>query len=200
MLYLLSGERYLRGTMALTASNMLELGTKAPSFHLPEPGHTRMWSLEDFSDAKGLVVMFICNHCPYVKHLLPMLVKVVADYREKEIAFVAINSNDLENYPQDGPENMKSLAKSMNFTFPFLFDETQEVAKAFKAACTPDFYLFDQQMECVYRGRFDDSRPESSTPVTGKDLVRAMDLLLMGETVAEADQIPSIGCNIKWKE
>ena len=142
--------------------------------------------------------MFICNHCPYVKHVQTKLAQLAKDYQEKGIAFIAINSNDIQTYPEDSPEKMKEVAEKLNYSFPYLFDETQEVAKAYKAACTPDFYIFDQNLECVYRGQLDDSRPGNQIPVTGKDLCNALDCLISGTTTSSI-QKPSTGCNIKWK-
>ncbi|SDE03823.1 AhpC/TSA family protein [Pricia antarctica] len=142
--------------------------------------------------------MFICNHCPFVKHVNPEIVKLAAEYEKKGIGFIAISSNDVENYPQDAPDLMKDNAKQMGYTFPYLYDATQETAKAYKAACTPDFYLFDTNLELVYRGQLDDSRPGNGIPLTGRDLRRAMDALLEGKEI-DQDQKPSIGCNIKWK-
>jgi thiol-disulfide isomerase/thioredoxin len=157
-----------------------------------------MLSLEDLKSPQGTVVMFICNHCPYVKHILPKLGEVTKIYQAKNIAFIAINSNDIKNYPDDSPENMQKLAKQLNFSFPYLFDENQETAKAYQASCTPDFYLFDQHLRCVYRGRFDESTPGNNKPVTGKDLCEALDNLLINKPI-NPDQISSMGCNIKWR-
>lgn len=184
--------------MAETPSTMLPLGTKIPEFRLRNPVDGAQVSAGDFPDAKALVVMFICNHCPFVKHVKAEIGRLGADYRSKGVATVAINSNDLEAYPQDGPEAMKALAKQEGWTFPFLFDDTQEVAQAFHAACTPDFFLFDGERKLVYRGQLDGSRPGNDVPVTGRDLRAAIDAVLAGKPVPE-DQRPSIGCNIKWK-
>jgi len=184
--------------MALTESNMMALGTKAPDFTLPNVVSGKKLNLKDLKSNKGTVVMFICNHCPYVIHVREGLLKVVREYSAKDISFIAINSNDVKNYPDDSPENMKKQALKYDYPFPYLFDETQNTAKAYQAACTPDFYVFDKNLKCVYRGRMDDSRPESGTPVTGKDLRRALDCLLAGKPV-DPNQLPSMGCNIKWK-
>ena len=154
--------------------------------------------MKDLKSDKGTVVMFICNHCPYVIHVRQGLVKVAQEYSAKGISFIAINSNDVENYPEDSPANMKKQALKYQYPFPYLFDETQNVAQAYKAACTPDFYVFDKNLKCVYRGRMDDSRPESGIPVTGKDLRGALDNLLSGKPI-DPNQVPSMGCNIKWK-
>ena len=183
--------------MVATNSTMLPLGTKAPDFHLPDPSG-KMFHLSDFQTAKGLVVVFMCNHCPYVKHLRAALAQLGRDYQPRGIAVVGINSNDVANYPSDSPANMAEEARSAGYNFPYLYDATQEVAKAYRAACTPDFYLFDQNQHLVYRGQFDDSRPGNSAPVTGKDLRDAIDSLLAGKPVDSA-QKTSLGCNIKWK-
>jgi peroxiredoxin len=180
-----------------TASTMLPLGTKAPAFSLANIDGKTV-SLSDFSGKKGLLVMFICNHCPFVKHLRPDLAKFGREYQEQGLAIVAISSNDAKAYPDDSPERMREEAKSAGYTFPYLFDESQEVARAYTAACTPDFFLFDADRKLVYRGQFDDSRPDSGIPVTGKDLRAACDAVLAGKAVPER-QKPSIGCNIKWK-
>ncbi len=184
--------------MARTESTMLELGTPAPYFKLPEPLTGHEVSIDDFRDAPGLLVMFICNHCPYVKHIQHALAEFGREYQRKGLAIVAINSNDVANYPDDSPERMIEEVKKVGYTFPYLFDETQEVAKAYKAACTPDFFLFDRDRKLVYRGQFDDARPRNDAPVTGRDLRAAVDALLEGRPVPE-DQKPSLGCNIKWK-
>jgi peroxiredoxin len=184
-------------TMVATPSTMLALGTEAPPFALPDT-EDRVVSLEAFRDSPGLVVMFICNHCPFVKHVRAELAQFGRDYLAKDLAVVAISSNDVENYPQDGPIEMKAEAKDAGYTFPYLFDETQDVAKAYRAACTPDFFLFDHEMKLVYRGQFDDSRPGNDLPVTGSDLRAAADAVLEHRPVTE-EQKASIGCNIKWK-
>lgn len=183
--------------MAAKESTMLALGTAAPAFSLPDYAG-RMHSLADFRDARGLVVAFICNHCPFVKHLRAEFARFARDYQARGLAVVAIVSNDLQTYPQDGPEHMKVEAESLGYCFPYLLDDTQAVAKAYQAACTPDFYLFDGQQKLVYRGQFDASRPNNGKPVTGADLRAACDALLAGKP-ALAEQWPSIGCNIKWR-
>lgn len=184
--------------MARTPSNMLPLGTKAPDFELLDTISDNTSTLQELKGEKGTVIMFICNHCPFVIHVNPMIVKLAKEYQAKGISFVAISSNDVENYPQDAPNLMKEKAKEEGYTFPYLYDETQAVAKAYDAACTPDFYLFDEQMELVYRGQLDDSRPGNGVPLTGTDLKNAMDAVLKGKEVHN-DQKPSLGCNIKWK-
>jgi len=184
--------------MARTPSTMLALGTPAPVFHLQDPAAGRPVSLDEFSDKPALLVVFMCNHCPYVKHIQEALARFAAQYQPKGLAVVGINSNDVENYPDDAPEKMVTTAKSVGYTFPYLYDETQEVAKAYKAACTPDFFLFDSDRRLVYRGQFDDSRPGNDIPVTGKDMRAAVDALLGGKAVDES-QKASLGCNIKWK-
>ena len=184
--------------MARTPSNMLPLGTKAPNFKLFDTISGTSVSLNSAKGEKGTVVMFICNHCPFVIHVNPMIIELAKKYQEKGIAFVAISSNDVENYPQDSPDLMKQKAKEEGYTFPYLYDETQEVAKAYDAACTPDIYLFDPQLTLVYRGQLDGSRPGNDVPLTGSDLKKAMDAILEGKEV-EQDQKPSLGCNIKWK-
>jgi len=183
--------------MAAKYSTMLALGTPAPDFSLPDFDGT-VHERSDFNSASGLVVAFICNHCPFVKHVRGEFAKFASEYQSKGIAVIAINSNDLQIYPQDGPAGMKQEALSAGYTFPYLLDESQSIAKAYQAACTPDFYLFDQQQKLVYRGQFDSSRPGNGHPVTGKDLRNAVDALLQGKFIG-ADQLPSIGCNIKWR-
>ena len=183
--------------MARTPSTMLPLGTPAPDFQLTNAVDGKTVSLADFEGKRGLLVMFICNHCPFVLHVLAELTFLTREYGACGVGIVAINSNSLETHPQDGPENMKQMAADLNWSFPFLFDENQSVAKAYKAACTPDFYLFDERHELVYRGQLDDSRPESDIPVTGADLRAAVDGLLTGDPIPE-EQKPSLGCNIKW--
>ncbi len=182
--------------MALTESTMLPLGTAAPDFNLPDT-EGNFVSLADFADSEALAVMFICNHCPYVKHIQQVLADVTREYEAKGIRFVGINSNDVEAYPDDRPDRMKEDRDRFGYKFPYLFDESQEVAKAYRAACTPDIYLFDGDQKLVYRGQFDSSRPNSGSP-TGEDLIAAMDSVLEGRPVSE-DQIPGIGCKIKWK-
>jgi peroxiredoxin len=183
--------------MALTESTMLELGVTAPDFALIDVVNGKTVRRDDFRGQKGLLVMFICTHCPYVKHIEKGLASVGADYAGK-LGIVAISSNDAENYPDDGPEGLKSQAVTMDFHFPYLYDETQAVARAYKAACTPDIYLFDQDFKLVYRGQFDGSRPGNGVPVTGESLRVAIDAVLRGESPS-AEQRASIGCNIKWK-
>jgi peroxiredoxin len=183
--------------MVKTASTMLPLGTIAPDFRLPNIDGRTM-SLDEIATGKGLVVMFICNHCPFVKHVAPELVRLTKDYEARGIRFVGISSNDVAAYPADSPEMMKQEAAAQGYTFPYLFDETQQVAQAYRAACTPDFYIFDQNKRLVYRGQLDDSRPGNGKPLNGSDLRGALDQLLSGAELP-ADQRPSIGCNIKWK-
>jgi len=184
--------------MALTPSKMIPLGTKAPDFELPDTVSGKRLSLSELKSDKATVIMFICNHCPYVKHVQSGLVKLANDYIPKGVSFIAINSNDVKNYPDDSPESMKKVAKKLGYPFPYLFDDSQHVAKEYDAACTPDFYIFDKNLRLVYRGQMDDSRPGNGKPVTGKDIRKALDSVLSGNEVLE-EQIPSIGCNIKWK-
>ncbi|WP_367605682.1 thioredoxin family protein [Legionella sp. W05-934-2] len=184
--------------MSKTPSNMLQLGTEAPLFSLDNVVTNTTYTLKPSANRKGLVVMFICNHCPYVKHVNSELVRLANHYQPKGIECVAINSNDVEKYPQDSPDNMVLTAKEQQYPFPYLFDNTQEVAKAYKAACTPDFYLFDSNLSLVYRGQLDDSRPGNDIPVTGEFLRQACDQLLAGQPIT-VTQKPSLGCNIKWK-
>ena len=184
--------------MARTESNMLPLGTKAPDFKLFDVISTNNLSVKELQGEKGTIIMFICNHCPFVKHVNEELVRIANDYEIKGFRFIAINSNDVEAYPDDSPEEMAKTAIENKFSFPYFFDETQEVAKAYDAACTPDFYVFDTELKLVYRGQLDDSRPGNNIPVTGKDLREALDRLLNSEPQRTA-QKPSIGCNIKWK-
>lgn len=183
--------------MAETPSNMLPLGTQAPDFILIDSVTDTFRSLEDVKGEKGTVVMFICNHCPFVIHVNPEISTLGKAYQARGIGFVAISSNDITTHPQDAPHLMKQRAKEAAYSFPYLYDETQKVAKAYNAACTPDFYLFDANLKLVYRGQLDDSRPGNNIPLTGSDLRDAMDALLQGETIS-SDQKPSIGCNIKW--
>jgi peroxiredoxin len=183
--------------MAETPSTMLALGTQAPDFRLPDTeGHEV--ALSDYSEAKALVVMFICNHCPFVRHVQAELARLAKEYQARGVAVVAISSNDAVAYPQDGPAAMKAEKERVGYTFPYLFDETQEVAKAYRAACTPDLYVFDAARKLVYRGQLDDSRPSRNVPVTGYDLRTALDAVLAGRSV-DPQQRASIGCNIKWK-
>lgn len=184
--------------MVETPSVMIPLGTQAPGFRLPDTISGKILNLDDLKSDRATVIMFICNHCPYVKHIQANLVELADDYIPMNIAFIAISSNDVQSYPDDSPEKMKELAERLEFPFPYLYDETQEVAKAYNAACTPDFYIFDAGMKLVYRGQFDNSRPNSGIPVTGKDIREALDRVLAGEPVTP-HQKPSLGCNIKWK-
>lgn len=183
--------------MALTPSTMLPLGTPAPDFRLPDPTGREV-ARDDFADAPALLVAFLCNHCPYVKHIQAGFAAFAKEYAERGLAIVAINSNDFDAYPEDAPPRMAEEAARAGYGFPYLVDETQEVAKAYRAACTPEFYLFDRERRLAYRGRFDDSRPGNRVPVTGRDLRAAADAVLAGRTPA-AEQAPSVGCNIKWK-
>jgi len=183
--------------MVKTASTMLPLGAEAPDFALSNVDGSTV-SLSDYKNAPALLVMFLSNHCPFVKHIATELAELGRDYGARGVAIVAINSNDVENYPDDSPEKMQQEVCDRGYTFPYLFDETQEVAKAYRAACTPDFFLFDGNRHLVYRGQLDSSRPGSDIPVTGEDLRQALDAVLQGEAVAP-DQRASIGCNIKWK-
>lgn len=184
--------------MAVTPSTMMPLGTQAPDFNILDVVSGEKKTLDDVKGEKGLVVMFICAHCPYVKHLEEEIAFVSEKYQRKGIGFVAISSNDAAAYPDDAPEKLLEQAEENDFDFPYLYDRTQEVAKSYDAACTPDFYLFDADLKCVYRGRFDASTPGNEEPVTGEDLREAMDQLLDGAPVYE-DQKPSMGCNIKWR-
>jgi len=179
-------------------SSMLPLGTVAPDFTLPDTISGKILSLNDLKSPLGTVIVFICNHCPYVKHILPKLLEASKAYQKQNIQFIAINSNDAINYPDDSPENMQKLAHIWNFTFPYLFDESQDIARAYQAECTPDFYLFDKDLRCVYRGRFDDATPKNNIPVTGKDLCQAIDDLIANNPI-HSQQYSSIGCGIKWK-
>lgn len=183
--------------MAETASTMLPLGTSAPDFSLPDPSG-KLVSLNDFKDARALLVAFICNHCPYVKHIQKQFASLAKEYQARGVGVVAINSNDVESYPEDRPEKMAEEIKQAGYTFPYLYDESQQVAKAYRAACTPDLYLFDRDHRLVYRGQFDDSRPGNARPVSGADLRTALDAVLAGGVVP-GNQKPSVGCNIKWK-
>lgn len=185
--------------MSLTDSNMLPLGTIAPDFELFDVVSGNIISLSDIQSDKATVVMFICNHCPYVKHVQSELVKLAAEYSPEGVSFVAISSNDVTNYPEDGPDEMRTVARKLGYSFPYLYDETQAVARNYKAACTPDFYIFNGQLELAYRGQLDNSRPGNEKPLTGKDIRLALDDLLAGNPVSE-EQVPSQGCNIKWKD
>lgn len=184
--------------MARTPSNMIPLGTKAPNFNLRNAVDDKVLSLDDLKGDVGTVILFICNHCPFVIHVNNELVRIANEYSKTKISFVAISSNDVENYPQDAPHLMKKVAEDLDYPFPYLYDETQEVAKAYDAACTPDIYVFDKDLKLVYRGQLDDSRPRNGIEVTGNDLRNALDCLLQG-TKNTKTQKPSIGCNIKWK-
>lgn len=183
--------------MVLTPSTMLPLGTKAPDFSLPNVDGKSV-SLADLAGAPAYLIVFMCNHCPYVKHIAPELARLARDYQARGVAVVGISSNDVSNHPADSPEQMVHEVEERGYTFPYLYDETQEVAKAYKAACTPDFYVFDKDQLLVYRGQLDSSRPDSGVPLTGQDLRAALDAVLAGKPVS-AQQRPSIGCNIKWK-
>jgi peroxiredoxin len=187
-----------RSFMAKTLSTMLELGTAAPSFSLPDAASGRNVSLATFNDKNALLVMFICPHCPFVKHVQNELARIGKDYSDKDVGIVAISSNDAESFPEDSPEGLKQMSQQLGFEFPFCYDESQETAKAYAAACTPDFYLFDRARLLVYRGQLDDSRPGNGIPVTGRDLRTAVDAVLEDKPVSQT-QRPSIGCNIKWK-
>jgi len=186
--------------MARTESTMLELGTPAPYFSLPQPATGKNVSLADFTSTDALLVIFMCNHCPYVLHIHKELNDLIREFQAKGLAAVAINSNDVDNYPDDSPEKMISLSNDMGYCFPYLFDEDQSVAKAYKAACTPDFFLFDKEHKLAYRGQFDASRPRNDAAVTGANLRAALEAVLTGKTILEEAQQPSMGCNIKWKE
>jgi peroxiredoxin len=179
-------------------SVMLPLGTTAPSFFLPDVVNGQVYSLDSFHGKNALLVMFICRHCPYVKHVEQELSRIGKDYHDKTLGIIGISSNDPAAYPDDAPQQLKDMAQRLDFRFPFCFDETQDVAKAYKAACTPDFYLFDGQQKLVYRGQLDDSRPGNNKPVTGRDVRIAIDSVLAGKPV-DRNQKPSIGCSIKWK-
>lgn len=184
--------------MVKTASKMLPLGTRAPEFELMDTTSDQLLSLKNINHDKGLVVMFICNHCPYVILINDKLVEIANEYIAKGMNFVAISSNNAEAYPQDGPAEMAKHAKLLNYPFPYLYDESQDIAKAYQAACTPDLFLFDKELTLKYRGQFDDARPGNHTPVTGHDLKVAMDCVLSNQEVP-IPQKPSLGCNIKWK-
>lgn len=184
--------------MARTPSTMLPLGTVAPNFNLPDTISDKTVSLEKVKGEKGTLIMFICNHCPFVKHVNSKITELAATYQSQGIAFIAISSNDVINYPQDSPELMKQTALQEKYSFPYLFDESQEVARAYEAACTPDFYLFDDDLKLAYRGQLDDSRPGNDIPLTGLDISNAMESLLNNKPINPV-QKPSIGCNIKWK-
>jgi thiol-disulfide isomerase/thioredoxin len=184
--------------MALTPSNMLALGTKAPDFLLPDTVSDKKFTLQDFSTATATVVMFLCNHCPYVIHVLPEIKKMSDDYAQKGIKFVAISSNDIAAQPDDAPDKMKALALQEKWSFPYLYDASQTTAKDYDATCTPDFYIFDKNLRLAYRGRLDNSRPSNGIVLSGKDIRNALDSLLADREVSPV-QFPSMGCNIKWK-
>jgi peroxiredoxin len=184
--------------MALTPSTMLPLGTLAPAFALPDTISGKTLALEHLRSTAGTCVMFICNHCPYVKHVNGELVRVAGDYQPRGVSFIAISANDAASYPEDAPGRMKEAARRLGYPFPYLHDESQAVARAYQAACTPDLFLFDAALRCVYRGQLDDSRPGNGQPVTGADLRSALDALIDGRPV-NPDQKPSVGCNIKWR-
>jgi len=188
----------LEALMSLTQSTMMPLGSRAPDFALPEVSTGRVVRLGDFAGKKALLVMFLCRHCPYVKHVEPELAKLARDYATADLSLLAISSNDASSHAEDAPASRVAQAKEAGFSFPYLYDESQDAAKAFAAACTPDFFLFDAQRRLVYRGQLDDSRPGNGKPLTGKDLRAAMNALLAGLAPAAA-QRPSAGCNIKWK-
>ncbi|HXG27883.1 MAG TPA: thioredoxin family protein [Nevskiales bacterium] len=185
--------------MALTPSTMLPLGTRAPDFRLPDTVSGRVLALSELKSDRATVVMFICNHCPYVKHVNPELIRLARDYQPKGVSFIAISSNDAANYPEDAPEKMRETAQRLGYPFPYLYDESQDVARAYQAACTPDLYVFDGNLQLVYRGRLDGSTPGNEVPLTGQDLRAALDAVLAGRPV-NPDQKPSMGCNIKWKK
>jgi peroxiredoxin len=184
--------------VARTESAMIPLGTSAPAFVLMDVTTDKSLSLQEVRGERGLLVMFLCRHCPFVKHLEQGIAQLGREYRAKGIGMVAISSNDAVAYPEDAPASLKEQAQELGFAFPYLYDETQDVARAYDAACTPDFFLFDKDLKLVYRGQFDDSRPGNSIPVTGQDLRAALEALLAGQPVSER-QKPSLGCNIKWK-
>lgn len=184
--------------MAQTSSNMVPLGTLAPSFYLKDTNSNYHYSFDEIIGSKGTLVVFICNHCPFVHHIVEELVMIANDYRVQGLGIIAISSNDVEKYPQDGPELMTEFAFQNRFEFPYLFDESQEVAQAFGATCTPDFFLFDTQNKLIYRGQLDDSRPGNGIPTSGSDLRNAIDSLIYNRNLA-SPQKPSVGCGIKWK-
>lgn len=185
--------------MAKTPSNMIPLGTKAPLFSLPDTRNNNLFKLTANPLMTATVIMFICNHCPYVKHINKELTKLAQDYIPKNIQFIAINANDPDTYPEDSPAKMHEMSQAEGYPFPYLFDETQEVAKAYQAACTPDFFIFNSNLELVYRGQLDDSRPNNQVPVSGRSIRDALDALLNKQSIT-LEQIPSLGCNIKWKK
>ncbi|MFD2247319.1 thioredoxin family protein [Pontibacter ruber] len=183
--------------MAFSTSE-LPLGTVAPNFALLDTVSDRLVSLHDVASKKATVIMFMSNHCPQVQHVLPKLISIAREYRQQEVNFVAINANDAESFPEDGPQQMKALARELNFPFPYLYDQTQQVARTFHAVCTPEFYVFDRNMRLAYHGQFDSSRPKTAQPITGQDLTQALEELLAGQAVSH-EQKPGVGCGIKWK-
>jgi len=185
--------------MSLLPSNMLPLGVVAPDFSLPDTVSSEQADLQSLKGEQATLVMFICNHCPYVKHIREELVNLADDYSDMGVSLIAISSNDVENYPEDSPEMMKEEARKWGYSFPYLYDETQDVARAYHAACTPDFYIFNDALKLVYRGRLDESSPGNGKPLTGKDIRSALDDMINGNPVSQ-EQFPSMGCNIKWKE
>lgn len=196
---ILSAQEHLGDRLVvLTESTMMPLGSKAPDFQLPDTVSSKTISLDTFANQPALLVMFICQHCPFVKHVKEELARLGKDYADRGLGMVAISANNVETHPDDSPGNLKAMAEELGFNFPFCYDESQETAKAYTAACTPDFFLFDDQRKLVYRGQLDDSRPGNDQPVTGKDLRAAIDAVLTGKQV-NPNQKPSIGCNIKWK-
>lgn len=184
--------------MAQTPSNMLALGTQAPDFVLPDTVSGQTLSLDELKGSKGTLIIFMCNHCPFVVHVIDEVVRIAHQYQNQGINTVAISSNDVEKYPQDRPELMRQFALEHQMNFAYLYDETQQIARAYDAACTPDFYLFDAQNQLIYRGQLDDARPQNGLPVTGKDLRAALECLILNQPIS-SHQKPSIGCNIKWK-
>lgn len=184
--------------MARTPSTMIPLGTEAPDFTLPDTVSGKLFGLQDFKSEVATVVMFICNHCPFVKHVESQLVRIANDFSPKGVKFVAISSNDVTQYPDDAPDKMKEYAQRIGMPFPYLYDATQDVAKSFDASCTPDIFVYDKSNHCVYRGQLDDSRPGNDVPLTGADLRSALQAIISGQPVS-TDQKPNVGCNIKWK-
>ena len=182
--------------MALTESTMLPLGTDAPNFNLQDTVSGRYYTLDDLASGRATVIMFICNHCPFVIHVNPEIIRIANEYKNKGVAFIAVSSNDIINYPEDAPDKMSIVAKVLKFPFPYLYDKRQTMAKDYDAACTPDFYVFDGNRKLTYRGRLDESRPGNGIPLTGTDLRNAIDKTLVGEEIHR--QYPSAGCNIKW--
>lgn len=189
---------YLCCIMALTPSQMIPLGTTAPVFKLMQPADGQWYSLPQLQGIKGTLIMFICNHCPYVKHVIPQLIQLSNDYQSRGISFIGISSNDARAYPEDHPDEMRRISRQEKYPFHYLYDETQETAKAYDASCTPDFFLFDNQLNLVYRGQLDNSRPGNQVPCTGESLRMALNNLLTGNMPVK-EQRPSLGCNIKWK-